>query len=109
MKTVQAFKDVTTKVNPTIGFQTIQFNVKTFADPRLRAGLAHAINRKQIVDELLLGNGEVIDGPYTSQSPFLDKSLKTLSYDPELAKKAGAPTQQQQVNMEEQQRRQNNR
>jgi peptide/nickel transport system substrate-binding protein len=87
LKTVQAFKDVTTKVNPTIGFQTIQFNVKTFADPRMRAGLAHAINRKQIVDELLLGNGEVIDGPYTSQSPFLDKSLKTFSYDPVLAKK----------------------
>ncbi len=87
LKTVKAFKDVDTKVNPTIGFQTIQFNVKTFADPRLRAGLAHAINRKQIVDELLLGNGEVIDGPYTSQSPFLDKSLKTLSYDPVLAKK----------------------
>ncbi|WP_327638827.1 ABC transporter substrate-binding protein [Kribbella sp. NBC_00482] len=87
LKTVQAFKDVNTKVNPTIGFQTIQFNVKTFADPRLRAGLAHAINRKQIVDELLLGNGEVIDGPYTSQSPFLDKSLKTVSYDPVLAKK----------------------
>ncbi|RZT14693.1 peptide/nickel transport system substrate-binding protein [Kribbella sp. VKM Ac-2569] len=87
LKTVKAFKDVNTKVNPTIGFQTIQFNVKTFADPRLRAGLAHAINRKQIVDELLLGNGEVIDGPYTSQSPFLDKNLKTLSYDPVLAKK----------------------
>jgi peptide/nickel transport system substrate-binding protein len=87
LKTVQAFKDVNTKVNPTIGFQTIQFNVKTFADPRMRAGLAHAINRKQIVDELLLGNGEVIDGPYTSQSPFLDKSLKTFSYDPVLAKK----------------------
>ncbi|TCC43428.1 ABC transporter substrate-binding protein [Kribbella sindirgiensis] len=87
LKTVQGFKDVNTKVNPTIGFQTIQFNVKTFADPRMRAGLAHAINRKQIVDELLLGNGEVIDGPYTSQSPFLDKSLKTFSYDPALAKK----------------------
>jgi peptide/nickel transport system substrate-binding protein len=87
LKTVQGIKDVTTKVNPTIGFQTIQFNVKTFPDPRMRQGLAHAINRKQIVDELLLGNGEVVDGPYTSQSPFLDKDLKTLTYDPALAKK----------------------
>jgi peptide/nickel transport system substrate-binding protein len=87
LKTVQNLKDVTTKVNPTIGFQTIQFNVKTFPDPRMREGLAHAINRQQIVDELLLGNGEVVDGPYTSQSPYLDKNLKTLTYDPALAKK----------------------
>jgi peptide/nickel transport system substrate-binding protein len=87
LKTVQNLKDVTTKVNPTIGFQTIQFNVKSFPDPRMRAGLAHAINRQQIVDELLLGNGEVVDGPYTSQSPYLDKNLKTLTYDPALAKK----------------------
>jgi peptide/nickel transport system substrate-binding protein len=87
LKTVQGLKDVNTKVNPTIGFQTIQFNMKTFPDPRMRQGLAHAINRKQIVDELLLGNGEVVDGPYTSQSPYLDKNLKTLTYDPALAKK----------------------
>ena len=87
LKTVQGLKDVNTKVNPTIGFQTIQFNVKRFPDPRMRLGLAHAINRQQIVDELLLGNGEVVDGPYTSQSPYLDKSLKNLTYDPALAKK----------------------
>jgi len=87
LKTVQGLPDVTTKVNPTIGFQTIQFNVKTFSDPRMRQGLAHAINRQQIVDELLRGNGEIIDGPYTSQSPYLDKSLKNLTYDPALAKK----------------------
>jgi len=78
---------VSTKVNPTIGFQTIQFNVKTFADPRMRQGLAHAINRQQILDQLLLGNGEIVDGPYTSQSPYLDKDLKNLTYDPVLAKK----------------------
>jgi peptide/nickel transport system substrate-binding protein len=87
LKTVQNLKDVNTKVNPTIGFQTIQFNVKTFPDPRMRQGLAHAINRQQIVDELLLGNGEIVDGPYTSQSPYLDKGLKNLTYDPALAKK----------------------
>ncbi|HEY0472984.1 MAG TPA: ABC transporter substrate-binding protein [Kribbella sp.] len=87
LKTVQGLRDVNTKVNPTIGFQTIQFNVKSFPDPRMRLGLAHAINRQQIVDQLLLGNGEIVDGPYTSQSPYLDKSLKNLSYDPALAKK----------------------
>ena len=87
LKTVQGLRDVNTKVNPTIGFQTIQFNVKTFSDPRMRQGLAHAINRQQILDQLLLGNGEIVDGPYTSQSPYLDKDLKNLTYDPVLAKK----------------------
>jgi len=87
LKTVQGLRDVNTKVNPTIGFQTLQFNVRSFPDPRMRLGLAHAINRQQIVDQLLLGNGEIVDGPYTSQSPYLDKSLKNLTYDPVLAKK----------------------
>ncbi|MFF1817019.1 ABC transporter substrate-binding protein [Kribbella sp. NPDC058245] len=87
LKTVQGIQSVNTKVNPNIGFQTIQFNVKKFPDPRMRQGLAHAINRQQIVDELLRGNGEVVDGPYTSQSPYLNKDLKNLTYDPALAKK----------------------
>jgi peptide/nickel transport system substrate-binding protein len=87
LKTVQGLQNVNTVVNPTIGFQTVQFNVAKFPDPRMRQGIAHAINRQQIVDELLRGHGEIVDGPYTSQSPFLDKSLKNLSYDPALAKK----------------------
>lgn len=86
LKTVKAMKNVTTTVSPTIGFQTILFNNKVF-NKQMRQGLAHAINRPQILSQLLKGNGQIIDGPYTSQSPYLDKSLKVTSYDPALAKK----------------------
>jgi peptide/nickel transport system substrate-binding protein len=87
LKTVKAMKNVTTTVSPTIGFQTILFNTKVFKSVKMRQGLAHAINRPQMISQLLKGNGQIIDGPYTSQSPYLDKSLKVTSYDPALAKK----------------------
>lgn len=87
LKTVQAMKNIKTTVSPTIAFQTILFNNDTFKSKVLRQGLAHAINRPQILQQLLKGQGQIIDGPYTSQSPYLDKSIKPTSYDPALAKK----------------------
>ncbi|GER75088.1 ABC transporter substrate-binding protein [Weizmannia acidilactici] len=85
--TVKKLKNATTKIEPQIGFQTMEFNTKTITDPKVRQAFAYAINRQQIVKKLLKGNGEIIDGPYTSLSPYLDKNLKKLDYDPAKAKK----------------------
>ena len=87
VQTVKKMKDITTTTSPTIAFQTIMFNNDVFKSKTMRQGMAHAINRKQIVDQLLKGEGEIVDGPYTSQSPYLDKDLQTTTYDPGLAKK----------------------
>lgn len=86
MATVKNLPSVETSVNPSIGFQTMEMNTTKLADAKVRRAFAMAINRPQIVDQILKGNGEIIDGPYSSVSPFLDKSLATLPYDPAAAK-----------------------
>lgn len=87
LDTVKKISSVTTKVEKQIGFQTMEFNTKTLPNAKVRQAIAYAINRPQIVKKLLKGNGEIIDGPYTSLNPYLDKSLKTIPYDPAKAKK----------------------
>ncbi|MDN3016032.1 ABC transporter substrate-binding protein [Paenibacillus sp. BSR1-1] len=68
-------------------YQEIYMNTKTFTDPKMRQAIAYAINRPQIVDKLLKGKAEIIDGPYTKLHPYFDKDIKNYEYDPEKAKK----------------------
>ena len=84
--TVKSFQNVVTKSEPTFGFQYMMFNTQVIDDPKVRQAFAYAIDRQQIVEKLLKGYGEVIDGPYTSVSPYLDKSIQGYKYDPEKAK-----------------------
>ena len=66
--------------------QRIMINVKTITDPKVRKAISMAINRKMIIDNLLKGEGEAIELPYWSGSPFLNKNLAQYTYDPEKAK-----------------------
>ncbi|WP_445489936.1 ABC transporter substrate-binding protein [Niallia sp. 03133] len=84
--TVKGFKNVETKTEKTYGYQNMSFNVEKMKDPKVRQAIAYAIDRQKIVDKLLKGQGEIVDGPYTSISPYLDKELKTYTYDPEKSK-----------------------
>jgi peptide/nickel transport system substrate-binding protein len=86
-ETVEGFKNVRTKVEPTIGFQTMELNTKTLKDPKVRQAIGYALDRDILVDKLLKGYGEVVDGPYTSLSPYLNKDLENYTHDPEMAKK----------------------
>lgn len=51
-------------------------------DARVRQAMLYAIDRQQLVDQLLKGHGEVVDGFLTSASPFFDTSIQTIDYDP---------------------------
>lgn len=84
--TVKALEHVETKVEPTIGFQTMYFN-NTKISKEVRKALSMAVDRNLLVEKLLKGYGEVVEGPYTSVSPFSDKSAGTIEYNPEEAKK----------------------
>ncbi|PUB26936.1 peptide/nickel transport system substrate-binding protein [Promicromonospora sp. AC04] len=86
LATVKGLDNVTTNVYETLGVQFIEFNTETVPDVEVRSAMAHAINREQIVDQLLQGEGQIVDGPYTSQSPYLDTDQKTLAYDPDLSR-----------------------
>lgn len=67
--------------------QTLMFNMKTIPDVRVRKALSAAINRNMIVDQLLKGDGEAIELPYLSYSPYINKALLPLTpYDPAKAK-----------------------
>lgn len=85
-ETVKKFENVRTKDEPQFGFQTMMFNTEKLPDPKVRQAIAYALDRPQIVDKLLKGYGEVVDGPYTSINPYLDKSLEKYSYNVEKAK-----------------------
>jgi peptide/nickel transport system substrate-binding protein len=85
-ETVEGFDNVTTKTEKTYGYQNMSFNMDTMSDQKVRQAIAYAIDRQKIVDQLLKGEGEIIDGPYTSISPYLNKDLETYTYDPEKAK-----------------------
>ncbi|HLO11646.1 MAG TPA: ABC transporter substrate-binding protein, partial [Pseudoneobacillus sp.] len=83
--TVKGFDNVKAAVEPTIGHQVMYFNNKKL-NKDVRKALAMAIDRNVLVDKLLKGYGEVIEGPYTSLSPFHDKSAGEIEYNPEKAK-----------------------
>lgn len=55
-------------------------------DARVRQALVYAIDRQQLVEQLLKGHGEVVDGFLSSASPFYDAMLEPLEYNPEKAK-----------------------
>jgi peptide/nickel transport system substrate-binding protein len=83
--TVKALDNVTANVEPTIGFQTMYFNNNKM-NKEVRQALSMAVDRNLLVDKLLKGYGEVVEGPYTSVSPFHDKSAGEIEYNPEKAK-----------------------
>ncbi len=83
---VKKLSNVTTYLEEPIANQYVYINEKSIPDARTRLAMVYAINRKQIVDELLQGNGEVINGFFTSYSPYYDESLVPTEYDPEKAK-----------------------
>lgn len=83
--TVEALENVTTRIDPTLGVQFVYFNVENVSDVEIRQAVAQAINREQIVDQLLQGRGEIVDGVYSSQHPYLDTDLPLIEYDPDAA------------------------
>jgi len=83
---VKNMSNVTTKMEKPFNSQFMVYNVKTIANPKVRQAILYAINRKLMVDNLLKGEGEITDVPYTSVHPYYNKDLQVYPYDPEKAK-----------------------
>jgi peptide/nickel transport system substrate-binding protein len=62
------------------------FNVEKLSDKRVRQAIAYALNRPLIVEQLLKGQAEIIDGGVPSSHPYFNKDVKPYAYDPEKAK-----------------------
>lgn len=90
---VEDFEKVSNMTNVTSSFSpistpvSVMFNVQKMSDPKVRRALEMAVNRQQIVDKLLKGNGEIVDGMLPSTHPFFDSSIEPYAYDPDGAKK----------------------
>jgi peptide/nickel transport system substrate-binding protein len=64
------------------------FNLRDprFADKRVRQAFAHAINKRELIDGVLLGLGREATGPYKPGTWPYTATVKTYPYDPERAR-----------------------
>ncbi|GGO06051.1 ABC transporter substrate-binding protein [Saccharibacillus kuerlensis] len=89
---VEDFEKVSNMTNVSAEFSpistpvSVMFNVNKMTDPEVRKALELAVNRPQIVEKLLKGNGEIVDNMLPSTHPFYDSSVEPYAYDPEGAK-----------------------
>ena len=61
-------------------------NDSRFADRRVRQALTHAINKKEIIDGVLMGLGQEAYGPYKPGTWYYNPDVPKFSYDPARAK-----------------------
>jgi peptide/nickel transport system substrate-binding protein len=59
---------------------------KKFADRRVRQALTYAINKKEIIEGVLMGLGEEAYGPYKPGTWYYNPNVPKFPYDPEKAK-----------------------
>lgn len=73
---------------PAFGYTYIGYNLldPRFADKRVRRALTHAINKKDIIDGVLLGYGTPCTGPFPPESWAYNPDVRDIEYDPEKAK-----------------------
>lgn len=68
-------------------------NNEKFSDVRIRSAINHAVNRKELIDGILLGLGTECTGPFALRSWAYNKNVKPAVYSPkkslELLKQAG--------------------
>jgi peptide/nickel transport system substrate-binding protein len=83
---IEALDGVTAVYGDAVTNQSAFIQTANLPDARVRQALVYAIDRQQLVDQLLSGHGEVIDGFVSSASPYFDDSLEPLEYNPEKAK-----------------------
>ena len=83
---IEALENVTTVYGQPITNQSAFVQTANITDARVRQALVYAIDRQQLVDQLLKGHGEVVDGFLSSASPFFDDGITPIAYDQEKAK-----------------------
>ena len=72
-------------------YQYMLFNLSEdtpdFQDTRVRTAIDKAINKQVMVDQLMLGEGQVAVGPMPKYHPYYNEKLVPNTYEPEAAKK----------------------
>ena len=85
-ESVQSLENVNVSFGDPITNQSVFIRTSNIPDAKVRQAMLYAIDRRQILDQLLKGNGEVSEGFLSSASPYFDESITPVTYDPEKAK-----------------------
>lgn len=85
-ESIEALANVETVYGKPVTNQSVFVQTANITDERVRKALVYAIDRQQIVEQLLKGHGEVVDGFLSSASPFYDGEITPMEYNPEKAK-----------------------
>ena len=83
---IKSMTNITTKSGEPSSVNFLFVNHKSIPDVRVRKAISYAINRKLIVDNLLKGEGEVLNSFFTSNNPYLNKDLPGVIFDVEKSK-----------------------
>ena len=70
-----------------MGYTYIGYNNRKslFADKRVRQALGMALNKEEIIDYVLYGEGERTTGPYPKNTLWYDHDIAPISYNPQAA------------------------
>jgi len=82
---VRALDNITVYNGTPITHQSIFINTERITDVRVRQAILYGIDRQTILNDLLKGQGEVVDGFLASAGPFYDAGVTPTPYDPEKA------------------------
>ena len=85
-ESIETLENVNVVYGSPVTNQSAFIQTANIPDARVRQALVYAIDRQQLVDQLLKGHGEVVDGFLSSVSPFYDVTVEPLEYDPEKAR-----------------------
>ncbi|MCG7409266.1 ABC transporter substrate-binding protein [Paenibacillus sp. ACRRX] len=83
---VKSFENVNVTSAPASEPAELFFNTEKLPDKKVRQAIAYALNRPLIVNQLLKGQAEIIDGGIPSSHPYFNKSIKPYDFNPEKAK-----------------------
>jgi len=92
VETVETFADsagIKLEHGLALSYTFLGYNLRNdlFKDKEVRQAITHAIDRQQIVDEIMDGKGEVADVPESPLSWAYNPDVPKFEYDPEKAKK----------------------
>lgn len=83
---IESLENVNVVYGSPVTNQSVFIQTENITDARIRQALLYAINREQILEQLMKDHGEIVDGFLSSAGPFYDESLTPISYDPQKAK-----------------------
>lgn len=82
---VRALDNISVYDGTPVTNQSIFFNTERVTDVRVRQAILYGIDRQTILNDLMKGQGEIVEGFLASAGPFYDEGVTPISYDPDKA------------------------